>query len=340
MVVNPYWAILASELEQAGVTVIKDNPNAFNGKWLAINRGKIGVLHIHFYQLFYADRNGKVKPSRVLKFLINLIYSRILGYRVVYTVHNLEPTYWLEPKWLDQLGHATLIHLADRLIVHCQEVKRIIANKYNRKQVVFVMPHPNYIDYYQNYIIKEKAREKLALTEKGLFVFTFLGGIRPNKGIENLIRAFRKLKNTNYHLMIAGAVNKPASYAQYLQALAGVDKRISFHFKWIADDEIQVYLNATDIVVLPFTKIFVSGSATLALSFGRPVIAPRMGCLPDIIEPDAGWLYAPGDVDSLSRNMQEAAKLNLNPTNESAKKKVMPFSQKDFCKRTQQVYWN
>jgi len=57
-------------------------------------------------------------------------------------------------------------------------------------------------------------------------------------------------------------------------------------------------LGDADAVVLPFRDILTSGSAILALSHGRPVIAPALGCLPGTLPSDATFLYdadAPGD---------------------------------------------
>ena len=42
----------------------------------------------------------------------------------------------------------------------------------------------------------------------------------------------------------------------------------------------------------------------LAISFGRPVIAPRLGHLQDVINPECGILYNPSDAEGLSRAMQ------------------------------------
>jgi glycosyltransferase involved in cell wall biosynthesis len=50
----------------------------------------------------------------------------------------------------------------------------------------------------------------------------------------------------------------------------------------VPDSEIQVYLRAADLVVLPFSETLNSGSALLALSFDRPVLVPRQGALAEL----------------------------------------------------------
>jgi len=43
-------------------------------------------------------------------------------------------------------------------------------------------------------------------------------------------------------------------------------------------------MNASDWVILPYQNILNSGSALLGLSFGRPMIVPQKGSLPELIE--------------------------------------------------------
>ena len=58
-------------------------------------------------------------------------------------------------------------------------------------------------------------------------------------------------------------------------------------------------------MVLPFKEISASGSALLALSFGRAVIVPRLGDLDNL--PDAvAYKYSPQESDGLVRAMKDA----------------------------------
>jgi glycosyltransferase involved in cell wall biosynthesis len=50
----------------------------------------------------------------------------------------------------------------------------------------------------------------------------------------------------------------------------------------VPDDDIQRYLRAADLVVLPFRDITNSGSALLALSFDRPVLVPALGAMGEL----------------------------------------------------------
>src|SRR5690606_39862414 len=50
----------------------------------------------------------------------------------------------------------------------------------------------------------------------------------------------------------------------------------------IPDERIQVFLNAADLVVLPYTEILNSGSALLPLSFRRPLLVPERGSMAEL----------------------------------------------------------
>ena len=75
--------------------------------------------------------------------------------------------------------------------------------------------------------------------------------------------------------------------------------------QYIPDEELQHVMSAADVVVLPYLRILSSGAAMLALSFGRPVIAPRQGLLNDMIVSSVGLLYDPVDPQGLTATMAD-----------------------------------
>jgi glycosyltransferase involved in cell wall biosynthesis len=67
------------------------------------------------------------------------------------------------------------------------------------------------------------------------------------------------------------------------------DLRIKFLPGYVADDDVQVHLNACDVYVLPYQRVLTSGAAVLAMSFGKPCIAPRTGCVTDILKEEGAF---------------------------------------------------
>ena len=334
---NPYWTLLASGLQDFGVEVVEE-PECYKIGWLFTHRNQIDIIHFHYFQSLYCNGgHTRARLLYVLRFAVYLILARLLGYRTVLTLHNLKPTQPLKPYWVDYLGHWVIVNFAKRVIVHCHEARRLLAVRYGRTHDVFEVSHPNYIQSYPNNVSRESARLQLNLTPDR-FVFLFFGGVRPNKNIESLIEAFRQIEGSLYSLIIAGNPGNDAEYASKLRNLAEADQRISFHLQYIPDEKIQIYFNACDVVVLPFARVLTSGSAILAMSYARPVIAPRIGCLPELLEHDSGWLYEAGELDSLIETMKISTKQDQSSAGLNACNKISACSVANFIKQTLDCY--
>jgi glycosyltransferase involved in cell wall biosynthesis len=87
--------------------------------------------------------------------------------------------------------------------------------------------------------------------------------------------------------VIVGKVNK--GHEEYWESLQEelsphlAEGTVLCRIEHIPDDEIEVFFKATDVVVLPYVRIFQSGVPFLAYSFGVPVIATDAGSLSDVV---------------------------------------------------------
>ena len=98
--------------------------------------------------------------------------------------------------------------------------------------------------------------------------------------------------------------------------------------------------NASDIVVLPFSKILTSGTANLAMSFSRPVIVPRVGCLPELIEPGMGWLFEQDNPVSLAEVMDKSAQSEVEKVGNKAFRKLSKCTPERFAEQTIHAYYD
>lgn len=337
LIANPYWSILRTALEQKGVCIHPSGRQAFGRRWLWQNRSSVNVLHFHYVQQFYAYEGTQARLRWVLRFARNLLLARLWGYRTVFTLHNLTPTYPLQPAWVDYLGHWVATNLTDSVIVHCEAARQALAQKFGRRKNVFLVAHPHYVDVYPNTVSGTEARQRLDLAAEQT-VFLFLGGIRPNKGIETLVSAFRQLSGRDLCLLIAGKPWPPTEYVEALAAQSQQDTRIRFLAEFVPDDEIQVFLNAADAVVLPFASILTSSSAILAMSFGCPVVLPAMGCMPELVGEESGVLYSPGDPAALAQALARCLELDLESMGREAMTQVRRFDWQAFGAQTLVAY--
>jgi glycosyltransferase involved in cell wall biosynthesis len=70
---------------------------------------------------------------------------------------------------------------------------------------------------------------------------------------------------------------------------------------WIPDNEMQIYFNASDIVVLPYTDITTSGVIPLAYAFSRPVVTTNIGGINSVVNENTGILVPPKDAVALKK---------------------------------------
>lgn len=234
------------------------------------------------------------------------------GGRVAFTVHNLEPHE--KAGWADRWGLARMVRQADIVHVHDASTADALEERFRRRQGVVTIPHGHYLTAYPNEIGRAAARDRLGLPQDA-FVFATLGLLRAYKGLEELVPAFRALKEERACLVLAGQPESPA-YAEKLKTLIGGDPRIRLRPGLVPNEEVQVYLNAADAVVLPYRQITTSGAALLAFSFGRPIVAPAIGAFPNLIAGRRGILYDPHQPEGLIAALKQACQADWSAARE------------------------
>jgi glycosyltransferase involved in cell wall biosynthesis len=136
--------------------------------------------------------------------------------------------------------------------------------------------------------------------------FLFVGTMIPDKGLDILLHAFKRLENKNVSLIIYGRDDiVPAYYRELLKELSSGDERIVFKGPFNQSERSKVYENC-DIVIIPsrFPETF-SIVAHEAFVYGKPVIASNIGALPEVVlDGQNGFLVPPGDVHSLLSVME------------------------------------
>lgn len=234
------------------------------------------------------------------------------GGHVAFTIHNLEPHE--KAGWADSWGMARMVQQADIVHVHDVSTASALKERFQRQHGVVTIPHGHYLTAYPNEIGRADARGRLVLPQDA-FVFVTLGLLRPYKGLEELVPAFRALSEEQVYLVLAGQPESPA-YAEKLKTLVAGDPRIRLRPGLVPNEEVQIYLNAADVVVLPYRQITTSGAALLAFSFGRPIVAPAIGAFPNLVAGRRGILYDPQRQDGLTAALAQARRANWSDARE------------------------
>jgi len=238
-----------------------------------------------------------------------MLYYKSLGKKVALTVHNVNAgTRDSNDSILNRFTLKMQYRLADRLFVHTGKMKQELIDSFGvTDEAITVIPYGinNLVPDTELTPAAAKRRLGIRSDEKAIL---FVGTIRPYKGIETLLTAFRELVTLDpkYRLIIAGEPKKESrDYAAQIENViqndlkgTGVIRKMEF----IPDDEMEIYLKAADVLVLPYKQIFQSGILFLAYSFGLPVIATDVGSLrEDIVEGKTGFVCPPDDPAELAK---------------------------------------
>lgn len=275
---NPYIRLLKSSLAEWGVRS-HEHEMFVDGRglpypqldplWLFRHRGQVSVLHFHWLQKFYRAASPEQAERRLAQFADFLCIAKELGYRVVYTFHNLLPHEGMGEE-MDFRVRRLMIKHADLLFCFSNRQRAQLQETFGPLPLA-VIPHPNYIGYYPDNLPADECRRRLGLPQEAR-VFCYLGLVRPYKELEALITAFDGLQAPDLHLLLAG-VSLEEQLGRRIAELTQGKARIHSYLRWIEDEELQVFLKAADAVVLPYGRCWCSGAMLLAFSFGKPVIS-------------------------------------------------------------------
>lgn len=313
---NSYQRLLADALADEGVTISKrDVVKPFPVLRSLVRDPDIDVIHLIWTHPFFlisdvSDSrfvNGVITAGMAALFLVELLLVRTLGVRLVWTAHN-KSNHERRFTGIDRAVSRGVARVADHVKVETDSAGETVRDLFGvDSEKIAVCHEGSYVDAYPNEISRADARDRLGIGSDE-FVYCSLGQIREYKGITDLVRVFRDVDVDDARLLIAGSTHTD-ELEQEIATLAAGSDRIDTHFGFVPDDELQVYMNAADVVVLPYRDILTSGGVMLALSFGKPVVAPALGCIPDVVGDDGGILYSPFEADGLGDALETAADL-------------------------------
>jgi len=299
---DSYSDSFCAALNAAGACVVEGR---YSIRWLLKHLRRADFVHFHWPSFHYGDRSALAAFAKSLLFAFMLIGIRLARVRLLWTAHNLYPHERSSPPWVDSAVRKLVVALSDRVFVHGKTAGAIVQRELGvdaRRLVPIV--HGSFLDYYPMHASREEARRRLGLPLDAR-VLAFVGHCRRYKNVTGLVTAFQQHVDDAW-LVIAGNCPEPAYRAELEALIRAKPQRILRELRYIVDADLQYFIRAADAVVLPFRDVLTSGSAILALSFGRPVVGPRLGNMVEVVNEEVGILYDPDDPGGLASGMRAA----------------------------------
>jgi glycosyltransferase involved in cell wall biosynthesis len=217
--------------------------------------------------------------------LINLL---VPGKPKLITVHDPRP----------RKGEFNPLHLSQpfalkqgqRFIVLSKAFVDVLSVKGIEREKIDVIPHGEF-SYYKKIApeVFEKKKKKTIL---------FFGRIDKYKGLDVLLKSFPIIKKSinELRLLIVGKGNM-SPYEELLKNLDDVE----IVNRWIDDAEVSFYFNQASLLAVPYIDASQSGVIPIAYMFKVPVIASRVGGIPEQLDDgETGLLVETGNVNELA----------------------------------------
>ncbi len=148
-------------------------------------------------------------------------------------------------------------------------------------------------------IDKEEAKRRLGVPGN---ILLFFGFIRHYKGLPYLLQAMPLvLQEVDCLLLIVGEFYEGKDRCLDLINTLGLAPKVRVIDQFVPDDEVGLYFSAADLVLLPYESATQSAIVPLAYAFERPVVATRVGGLPEAVRHgETGLLVEPHDPAGLA----------------------------------------
>ena len=222
---------------------------------------------------------------------------KLFGKRCIATIHGLDHQRAKWGKFASMyilLGEKCAVKFADEIIVLSENVKTYFKEKYGR-ETVFI---PNGVS---------AAEPKPAETIKKEFgidkdsYILYLGRIVPEKGIQYLIEAYKRL-DTDKKLVIAGGSSDTEEFENSLKISANDSQNIIFTGFVQGDLLRELYSNAY-VYVLPSDLEGMPLSLLEAMNYSNCCLTSDIAECADVIE-NNGVTFKKGDVSDLQQKLQ------------------------------------
>lgn len=211
---------------------------------------------------------------------------------VVFLCHNVSDH---EDRAWKRFIARTVLRQGSRFVVHTNADRQRLQALLPGAEIA-LHPHPIYEHF------PPPARTPPRRAERELL---FYGFVRPYKGLDVLVEALGLLRDESVFLTIAGEFWEGHTELSRRAEALGITRQLEIRPRYHSDAESAELFARADVVVLPYLSATGSGVIPLAYRYGCPVIASRVGGIPDVVaDGSTGWLVESGNAVALAETIR------------------------------------
>ncbi len=250
---------------------------------IAARRNSPDILHIH-----------AVGPSIVTPL------AKLLGLKVVVTNHG--PDYQ-RAKWgkvakaILKLGEYFGTKYSNQVIVISRTIQNLLADQYGKTDTVLI---PNGVTK-PAIAAGGETMKKYGLDPDSKYVFTAVRFV-PEKGLHDLIGAYRKIENPPFKLVIAGDADHETAYSRQIKKMAGETPGVVLTGFTSGEPLAELFSNA-GLFILPSYYEGLPIALLEAMSYELPVLVSDIPQHKEVPLPEKRY-FAVGNVDQLAVKMK------------------------------------
>ena len=302
----PYQKLLAEALTSAGVNVdFLSHYKRFLPLARLMAEQQADLLHLHWPEAYYQRKGDRWDFLRRARFTTDLaLATRRTPF--VFTAHNLtEHNYggaFAHANYAATYRHARLV------FAHSAAAAAELARTYELpKEKIRVIPHGDLSVAMPPPVPQAEARTRLKLPPGK--VCLMFGAVEPYKGQDEVMAYWREAQPGATLVIVGKPLNE--EYARFVRQSAHQSHGVIVRLEWLSDADLSLFLSVADVALFNYRTIFTSGAATLARSWGLPLLIPNRLSTVDLAEPDPRVIRFEGLEEDLTEKLDAA--LNIAP---------------------------
>lgn len=269
-----------------------------------------GIAHYHFFGCGWSER-------------LSVAIAKAFGFVTVVTAHDVES---LAGGGSAKTGRK-VYGGADGIITHSAVARREMARLgLGNDSNIAAIPLGHYVR--TDLPCLGTSRELLHLPDDRCVVL-FFGQIKRVKGLDVLLEAMPRViaDRPDVLLVVAGRPWKEDMLVHRQTVDAhGLTEHVKMDLRFIPDADAVGYYMSSDLVVLPYRRVYQSAVLLMAMSYGRPVLVSDVESMrEEVVDRENGLLFKSGDAGDLATRLLEALSdpVRLKALGEAARTSVL-----------------